>query len=100
MENYMTIQDFLNYLRFEKHFSDHTSKCYGADLQQFTKFLVSQGSSSDSAVATQEQSGTAVALAEKTQVNINQLLLEVNVDSVRSFMAFLREKQCIEAFQS
>ena len=34
------ITDFLNYLRFERHSSPHTGKCYAADLHQFTLFLV------------------------------------------------------------
>ena len=34
------IDEFLNYLKFERHFSPHTAKCYGADLSQFCAFLV------------------------------------------------------------
>ena len=26
--------EFLNYLRYERHFSPHTAKCYSADLKQ------------------------------------------------------------------
>ena len=33
------IDEFLNYLRFERHFSPHTAKCYSADLTQFCAFL-------------------------------------------------------------
>ena len=33
------IQQFINYLRAERHFSPHTSKCYTADLQQFCQYL-------------------------------------------------------------
>jgi len=33
------IEEFLNYLRFERHFSPHTAKCYAADLNQFCGFL-------------------------------------------------------------
>ena len=29
------VQQFLNYLQFERHFSAYTSRCYGADLRQF-----------------------------------------------------------------
>lgn len=39
MENTPIIQEFLNYLSFEKRFSEHTAKCYGADLRQFGCFL-------------------------------------------------------------
>ena len=27
------IQEFFSYLRYEKHFSDHTLKCYSTELQ-------------------------------------------------------------------
>ncbi|MHC4235055.1 MAG: site-specific integrase, partial [Planctomycetota bacterium] len=37
------INEFLNYLTFERHFSPHTAKCYAADLRQFTGFLCSRG---------------------------------------------------------
>jgi site-specific recombinase XerD len=33
------IAEFLNYLKFERHFSPHTAKCYAADLAQFCAFL-------------------------------------------------------------
>ena len=33
------IDEFLNYLRVERHFSPHTAKCYAADLHQFCTFL-------------------------------------------------------------
>ena len=33
------IDEFLNYLKFERHFSPHTAKCYAADLAQFCGFL-------------------------------------------------------------
>ena len=33
------IDQFLNYLRFEKHFSPYTARCYGADLRQYIEHL-------------------------------------------------------------
>src|SRR5713226_6107585 len=33
------VQQFLNYLRLERHFSEYTVKSYGADLVQFGQFL-------------------------------------------------------------
>jgi len=33
------VRQFLDYLKFEKHFSDYTVKSYGADLIQFGQFL-------------------------------------------------------------
>ena len=33
------IERFVHYLRFERHFSPYTSRCYGADLRQYFEFL-------------------------------------------------------------
>src|ERR671913_2469083 len=33
------VQQFLSYLKLEKHFSEYTVKSYGADLIQFGQFL-------------------------------------------------------------
>jgi site-specific recombinase XerD len=34
MKNSFLIQEFVNYLKFEKHFSDYTTRCYGTDMEQ------------------------------------------------------------------
>ena len=34
------VQQFLDYLQYERHFSAYTSRCYGADLRQFGQFLL------------------------------------------------------------
>jgi integrase/recombinase XerC len=36
------VQQFLDYLKLERHFSDYTVKSYGADLQQFAQFLAGE----------------------------------------------------------
>lgn len=36
------IEQFVNYLRFERHFSPYTARCYGADLRQYVEHLVSE----------------------------------------------------------
>lgn len=43
------IDQFLAYLRFERHFSPYTARCYEADLRQYADFLSSSDSSSSSA---------------------------------------------------
>jgi len=40
MEDSTITREFLNYLQFEKRFSEHTAKCYEADLKQFGEFLI------------------------------------------------------------
>jgi len=91
------IQEFLNYLRFEKRFSEHTAKCYGADLSQFSEFLI--GSSDSSAVIDEQiplshsQGGAATAVATETTIQIDQLLLSTQTSDIRSYLAFLNDKQ-------
>ena len=101
MEDNAIIQDFLDYLKFEKRFSEHTAKCYGADLNQFGGFLTghSEGSSPSGQPSsfTDHQEGQATAVATQTVVEVNQLLLSVDVNTVRTYLAFLNEKQYSKA---
>ncbi len=97
MEDSVAVQDFLNYLRFEKRFSEHTAKCYGADLGQFSQFLTdrSQGSSagSEPAVSGEQPYGATQALATQAEVTVDELLVAVDVNSVRGYLASLNERQ-------
>jgi len=84
------ITEFLNYLKFERHFSPHTAKCYSADLAQFCAFL--SGETDEGAVgvaagdpARRTATGTAVIAA----TDLKQRLLQVETDDVRSFLAHL-----------
>ena len=36
------VRQFLDYLKLERHFSDYTVRSYGADLQQFSQFLIGE----------------------------------------------------------
>ncbi|MCX5659150.1 MAG: tyrosine recombinase [Planctomycetota bacterium] len=33
------LEQFVNYLRFERHFSQYTARCYGADLRQYAQYF-------------------------------------------------------------
>ncbi len=91
--------EFLDYLKYEKHFSAHTAKCYGADLTQFTKFLAAQPQSqSDHHDERQHHEanpwsahpGTgATAVATKPQTQLEQLILGVDTNTIRTYMAQL-----------
>lgn len=89
MENCLIITEFLDYLKFEKHFSEHTAKCYNADLEQFCQYLSGQPEQSGSSA----QNNASVAVATQTQTQIEQLLLALTTDTVRAYMAHLSEKQ-------
>ena len=97
MEDNVIVQEFLNYLNFEKRFSKHTAKCYGADLGQFGEFLIAYSDGifpSDEPVSfAQQQGGPATASATQTHPKVDQLLISADVNTVRAYLAFLNEKQ-------
>jgi integrase/recombinase XerC len=94
MDNSAIIQDFINYLKFEKHFSAHTAKCYQADLEQYSGFLTAQGNAPDaSEVNPNPWSAEGISATTQTQIQaetqIDTLLLSADVNTVRRFMADL-----------
>ena len=93
MENSMVIQEFLSYLQFEKRFSEHTAKCYGADLTQFGDFLAARSQGDETESFGSGFSGGGAVVATVTQVQIDRLLLSADVNSVRAYMSLLNEKQ-------
>ncbi len=109
------ITEFLNYLRFERHFSPHTGKCYAADLHQFSQFLVggpeaAMNVSPAPRGATRggyegkgptPQTGGAVAVAPaamQVQTDVmREKLLTIDPNQIRSFLAFLHEREYSKA---
>ncbi|NLW83286.1 MAG: tyrosine recombinase XerC [Phycisphaerae bacterium] len=94
MGNSSVIQEFINYLKFEKHFSAHTAKCYAADLGQYCDFLTGQANSGDASEASQNpwavsDSSVATQTQTQTEENIETLLLTADINVVRRFMADL-----------
>lgn len=93
MEDSIVVNEFLNYLNFEKRFSEHTAKCYGADLRQFGEFLTeATDSAQNDNVPDSYGSQQQAALATQTQAKLDQKLLSVDVNTLRSFMALLNDK--------
>ena len=73
------VQQFLNYLKLEKHFSDYTVKSYGADLIQFGQYLAGE-------------IGRPVTDAPAEKVSPDELdkrHLAVEPLTVREFLAYL-----------
>ncbi|MBC8108560.1 MAG: tyrosine recombinase XerC [Anaerolineae bacterium] len=70
------VQQFLDYLHLEKHFSDYTVKSYGADLIQFGQFLSGEIGASH---ANQPRSGNSL---DEKQVGCEPL-------TIREFLAYL-----------
>ncbi len=84
------IDEFLNYLRFERHFSPHTAKCYAADLAQFCEFLT-EAPAAETGPSPQpgfgpNGSGTATAAP------VRDILVGVTTEDVQRFLGFLRER--------
>ncbi len=101
MEDSVIVQEFLNYLEFEKRFSPHTAKCYGVDLVQFGGFLVSR---SDGAAPAESagapgasQAGVATAVETHVKVDVDTLLASVDTNAARAYMTLLSEKQYSKA---
>lgn len=75
------IQQFLDYLRFERHFSPYTARCYGADLRQFAGFLAGQMES-----AAAGNGDTAVP-------GLTQRVIEADPLLIRRFLTYLDDFQ-------
>ena len=90
MKNQELFDEFLNYLRYERHFSPHTAKCYSADLKQYSLFLggsaVGRVSAQDIGEFTPGQGArTAVLSPPKSEVSV----LKTTDDQIRGFLSFL-----------
>lgn len=111
------INEFLNYLRFERHFSPHTAKCYAADLHQFCEFILygEAGNGAGPAPATTvgiarsttdaptTGGGPRLALAPTRSVaeadveELRKRLLGADSNLIRRFLGFLREREYAKA---
>ncbi len=99
MKDCILYQDFLNYLIYEKHFSEHTAKCYGADLIQFGGFLASSSAGSsdgqggspggESNPWSSEYGQPTTSVATETSVSVKEIILAVETDTIRRYMASL-----------
>jgi len=100
MKDFSLTQDFISYLTYEKHFSEHTAKCYGADLVQFCGHLSSMPSSGDSGSAPADsgsgqwssQSDGGTAVAQQTDTELKTKVLAVDAGTIRRYLAFLNEQ--------
>jgi integrase/recombinase XerC len=102
MENSVITEQFLSYLKFEKRFSEYTAKCYGADLIQFSQFLVwraEQRSPTAEVISPDDDSdgsGTAVALQTDIKTDVgrstDELVLSADTEEIRAYLAFLNSK--------
>ena len=88
MNDTVLFQEFNNYLKFEKHFSEYTAKCYGADLKQFSEFVLTH-SGHTAEVSAESQTDGGVAVATETEVDIQKLILDIQIEDVRQYLVEL-----------
>jgi len=75
------VRAFLDYLKFERHFSDYTIKSYGADLSQFGQFLAGE--------IGRQASSTAALPPPRSPEELDQRFIKVEPLNVREFLAYL-----------
>lgn len=59
------IDQFVHYLRYERHFSPYTARCYGADLRQYVEFLGSEEAPVPVAVQVNETDAPELSIDRK-----------------------------------
>lgn len=94
------IAEFLNYLKFERHFSPHTAKCYAADLAQFCAYLIGdkeaaagrQNFSSSRFIGSRTAGGgvpDGASTALMVETSVQQKLRDADTEKIKEFLAFL-----------
>jgi len=95
------VDQFINYLWAERHFSAHTARCYAADLEQFCGFLADPDGKIPASLANNRGKGTdgypARGGAPPPPIQLpvpdtNRRLLEDDTDLVRLFMSRLHDR--------
>ena len=101
MEESTIIHKFLDYLKYERRFSEHTAKCYGADLTQYGEFLkgASESDQPDAELisSSHHEAEPGTAVATQVDLKVDLLLLSATIDSVRSYLGLQNEKQYSKA---
>jgi len=80
------INEFIDYLRFEKHFSNYTARCYSADLRQFLEVTWGE-EHGETGGMTGSSGGTQVATLPKTE--LRDKVLAVGPEEIRNLLAYL-----------
>ena len=75
------IDQFVHYLRYERHFSPYTARCYGADLRQYAEYLAGAHADADADADAEPSEASDPALDPR--------LLEADAMTVRGFLTHL-----------
>ena len=92
--DYPFLQDFLNHLKFERRYSEHTLTAYQNDLLQFTQFLRSQFE----APPIQTVTGTMIRswLAEMKGEQISSRSINRKISALKSCFKFLLKNNLVK----
>src|SRR5688572_79226 len=109
MENPL-VQQFLDYLRLERHFSPYTARCYGADLRQFGEFLAGEpGATAAGPKGAETPCAPAAAFVGADTVTLRRFLSHLDshgyspatmarkIATLRSFYKFLHRRGILAA---
>lgn len=81
-----SIDQFVSYLRYERHFSPYTARCYGADLRQYAAYLATDSSESEDG---DKSSNITNESAETSLDSIDQSIANADPVVIRGFLAHL-----------
>jgi integrase/recombinase XerC len=88
-----TIQQFINYLNYEKHFSAHTILGYQNDLAQFSTFIIQQFEIDSPSVISHQHIRTW--LVELMNNNIEPRSVARKLSALRSYFKYLLKEEVI-----
>lgn len=91
----MNINNFLQYISFEKRYSEYTIKAYQNDLYSFSKYLTNNYETDDVANATTQMVRSWVASLKEDDLNTNSINRKIS--TLKSFFKFLLRKGEIQS---
>ncbi len=101
MQNVSLIEQFLDYLKLERHFSPFTARCYGADLRQYAQFLTDDPSTASGALSEVIVSADTLSirrfLAHLDEKKYSAATMARKIATLRSFYKFLLRRTLVPA---
>src|SRR6476659_4848732 len=94
-EQYPYIQQFIQYLQFEKRYSRHTIISYQNDLEQFCSYLISfyDAPAIEAVKPAMVRSWLAAMKAEE---NLSNKTLNLKISTLKSFFKFLMKNSVVQ----
>ena len=89
------VEQFVNYLRFERHFSPYTARCYQADLRQYSEYLGDENNGSQTIAlplggeSSQDQSGQLDQSTFKANTDTERKIAAADAMGIRAFLGHL-----------